>query len=121
MKARLAANIGHSKTVAIAADTLDNPMHQLLGLGMVNRPKAQGIHRRNGAGAHGKHIAQNAAYTRRGPLVGLNIRGVVVAFHFKDDRLTIANIDDTGILAWAANDLWASCRQCAKPFFRGFI
>jgi hypothetical protein len=46
---------------------------------------------------------------------------VIVAFHFENHSLPVANINNTGILTGAANHLWPFGGQGAEPFFRGFI
>ena len=44
-----------------------------------------------------------------------------MAFHLEHDRLAIPNIDNTCILARAADDLRAFRWQGAQPFFRRFV
>ena len=58
-------------------------------------------------GAHREHVAQNAADPGRRPLVGLDKRGVVVALDLEDDRVAVADVDNAGIFAGAANNPWA--------------
>jgi hypothetical protein len=55
------------------------------GLGMIGLAEAQRVHGRDGPCAHGEDIAQDAADAGRRALVGLDVGGVVVAFHLEDD------------------------------------
>ena len=80
-------------------------------LWMVRFAKAQGVHRRDGPRTHRKDVPQNTADTGRRPLVRLDVRRVVVALHFEDRCLTIANIDDTSVLARPLNDELILCRE----------
>ena len=83
---------------------------------MAGHPKRQRIHRSNRAGAHGEHIAQNAAHPCGSALMRFDIAGVIVAFHFENNGLTVADIDNTCIFTRPANDLWPRGGQRAQPF-----
>ena len=83
---------------------------------MLRRAKAKRIHRRNRTRAHGEDIPQDAAHASRGPLVGFDIGRVVMAFHFENQRLAVADIDDTRVFARSADHLRALGRQRAQPF-----
>jgi hypothetical protein len=72
------------RRVAVAADTGDDAGDQVAGLGMVGRRSAARSSRRR-ARAHGEDVAQDAADAGRRALVGLDVGGVVVAFHLEDD------------------------------------
>jgi hypothetical protein len=67
-------------------------------LGCEGSPKER-VHRRDGSGAHGEDVAQDAADAGRRALVGLDIGGVVVALHLEDHRLSVADIDHARVLA----------------------
>ena len=97
------------------------PLTSCRVFGCEGSPKRQRIHRRNRSRAHREDVAQDAADAGRGPLIGLDIAGVVVAFHLEDHGLTVADIDDAGILAGAADHLRAGRGQGAQPFLRGFV
>src|SRR5207244_2561486 len=56
-----------------------------------------------------------------GALVGLDERRVVMALDLEDDGVAIADIDDSGVLARAADHLRAGGRQLLEPDFRGFV
>ena len=121
MKPHFAADSRHAKGVAITADACHHSRHQSPGLGVRGFAEAERIHRGNRAGPHGEDIAQNAADPGGGTLIGFDVAGVVVAFHLEDHRLTVADINHTGVFAGATDHLWPGGRQGAEPFFRGFI
>ena len=54
-------------------------------------------------------------------MIGFNVAGVVVRFHFENNGLTVANINNTCVLTGAADHLGAGGGQRAKPFFGGLI
>ena len=118
VKAHFAADTRHTKAVAVAADAFDHTVYQLAGLVMRRLAKGQRIHRRDGPRAHGENITQNAANTGGGTLIGLDVGGVVVAFHLEDDRVAITDVHDTGVFAGATDHLRAGGRQGAQPFLR---
>ena len=84
---------------------------------MVRRAKAQGIEKRNRTRAHGEDITQNTANASRSPLIGFNVRRVIMAFDFKDRRPAITNINDASVFTRPLDHLRASCRQGFEPFF----
>ena len=57
----------------------------------------------------------------RRALIGLDEGGVVVALDLEDDRLAVADIDDAGILARAADHARPGGRQGLQPDLRGFV
>ncbi len=107
MELDLAAHGRNAKTVAVATDARDNPFHKAAGLGVIGRAEPQSVQRRHRPCAHGEDIAQDAANARRRALIGLDKAGMVVAFHLENASLPIADVDDSCILAGAANDLRA--------------
>ena len=80
-------------------------MDQRACFGVIYCTKGECIHRSNWTRAHRENIAQNPTHAGSCALIGLDIGGVVVAFHFEHDRLTIANINNARVLAWPANNL----------------
>ena len=88
---------------------------------MARLAERQRVHRRDRARAHGEDVAQDAADAGRRPLVGLDIAGVVVAFHLEHHRLAVADIDDAGVFAGAADHLRAVGGQGAQPFLGGLV
>ena len=96
-------------------------MHKLACLGMRRLTETQRVHCRNGARAHGEHVAQDAAHARGCALIGLDIGRVIVAFHFENNALAVADIDDARVFARATDDLWAFGWQGPQPFLGGFV
>jgi hypothetical protein len=88
---------------------------------MIRRAEAQRVHGRDRPGAHGEDIAQDAADAGGSPLVGLDVGGVVVAFHLEDDAIAIADIDHAGVLAGTLDHARAGGRQGSEPLLRGFV
>ena len=103
MEIGLAAYGGHADAIAIAADAGDDALDQVLHLGMLGPPETQRIGIRHRARTHGEDIAQDAAHAGRRALVGLDIARVVVALHLEDGGLSVADVDDAGIFAGAAD------------------
>ena len=87
----------------------------------VERTKAQRIHHRDGPRAHGKNVAQNAAYAGGRALKRLNKTGMVVRFDFKRDRVAIADVDDPGVLARPLQHQLAARRQLLQVNARAFV
>ena len=121
VKAHFAANRWDAKGIAVTANARDNAVNQLAGLGVAGQAEGQRIHRSDRPCAHGEDIAQDAADAGGSPLVGFDIGRVVVAFHLKDDSLTVADIDDACVFTGAADDLRASSGQGAQPLLRGLV
>ena len=117
MKAHFAADGGHAKRVAIAADAFDHALDQMRGLGVAGQAEGQRVHRGNRAGAHGEHVAQDATHAGGRALMRFDVAGVVVAFHLEDDRLAIANIYHARIFARTADHLRPGGGQGAQPAF----
>ncbi len=74
-------------------------------LRVIGRAEAQRVHVGDGARAHGEDVAHDAADAGRGTLIGLDVGGVVVAFHLENHGLPVADIDDAGVLARPLDDL----------------
>ena len=79
MEVDLAADGGHADAVAVAADAAHDAIDDRLGARMVRPAEAQRVQVGDRAGAHGEHVAQDAADAGRRALVGLDEAGVVVA------------------------------------------
>ena len=107
VKAHFAPHRRHAKAVTIAANACNDAMHQLARLAVVGRPEAKRVHRRDRTRAHRKDVPQDAAHASRRTLIGFDVGRVVVAFHFEDQRLAVADINDARILARSADHLWA--------------
>ena len=79
------------------------------------------VHRRDRPRPHGEDVAEDPPHSGRRPLVGLDVGGMVVALHLEDERLPVADVDDAGVLARAADHLRAGRRQRPEPFLRRLI
>ena len=88
---------------------------------MVGRAEAQRVQIGDRPRAHGEHVAHDAADAGRRALIGLDIGGVVVALHLEDRRLAVADVDDAGILARAADHLRARRSAVSSARRGGFV
>ena len=79
---------------------------------MIRAAEAQRVEIADRARPHGEDIAQDAADAGRCALIGLDIRRVVMAFHFKYGGLAVADVDDAGVFARTTNHLRPFGRQC---------
>jgi hypothetical protein len=71
--------------------------------------------------AHGENVAQDPADPGCRTLIGLDVGGVVVALHLEDGGIAVADVDDAGILARAADHPRGGGRQLFEVNARGFI
>ena len=99
MEAHLPADRRNTKGIAVAANAGDHARHQVPRLRMLRRAEAQRVEAGDRARAHGEDVAQNAADAGGRALIGLDEARVVMAFHLEDDGLSVADVDDAGILA----------------------
>ena len=111
----LAADGRHADAIAVAADAGDHARDQMPGLRMVRAAEAQRVQIGDRPRAHGEDVAQDAADAGRRALIGLDEGGVVVALHLEDRGLAVADVDDAGILARAADHARARGRQRLQP------
>jgi len=114
----LAAHCRHADAIAVAGDTGDDAGYEMAGPGMVRTAEAQRIEDRYRPRAHRKDIAQDAADPGRRTLIGLDVRGVIVALDLEYNGVTIADIDDAGVLARTADHSRPGGRQCLEPDLR---
>ena len=121
MELALAADRRHPDAIAVAADPADHPRHEVPRHRMVGAAETQRVQHGNRPRAHREDVAQYAADPGRRALVGLDERGVVVALDLEDDRVAVADVDDPGILARAADHPRAGGRQGAEPDLRRFV
>ena len=117
----LPADGGHANAIAIAGDAADHAIDQAFGFGMGWIAKAQRVHQRDGAGAHGEHIAQDAADAGGRALVGLNEAWVVVAFHLEDAGQAFADVDRAGVFARPIDHVRRLGRQLGQMNAGGFV
>ena len=111
----------HADAVAVAADAGHHTRHQPLGLGVGWIAEAQRVQERDGPGAHGEHVAHDAADARRRALIGLDVGGVVVALHLENAGLPIADIDHARVLPRAADHAWAGGGEFAEVLLGRFV
>lgn len=95
----LATDVGQTQAVAVAADSGHHARQDALGVGVVGGTEPQRVHDGNRAGTHGEDVADDPADAGGRALVGLDVRGVVVGLHLERDGVTLADVDDTGVLA----------------------
>ena len=95
---RLAADIGQPQTVAITADTRDDPVHHAHGVRIVHGPESQLVHDRQRPGPHAQDVAHDAADAGGRALVGLDVARVVVGLDLEGHRPAVADVDDAGVL-----------------------
>src|ERR1051326_2715939 len=108
LKEGLSADGGDAEAVSVVGDAGDHSGDDALVagavFGIVERAEAERVHHGDGAGAHGKNVAQNAADPGGGALEGLDKAGVIVGLDLEGDDIAAANIDDAGILARSLDD-----------------
>ena len=121
VEVHLAADGGHADAVAIAADAVDDAGDQVAHPGVVGPAETQRVHVGDRPRAHGEHVAQDAADPGRRALVRLDVRGVVVRLHLEDRRLAVADVDDAGVLAWAADHLRTGSGQLLEVEAARFV
>ena len=126
MEVGLAGHGRHAHAIAIAADAADHAGHQALGLGMAGIAEAQRVEQRDRPRAHGEDIPHDAADPGRGALVGLDVRGVVVALHLEDAGQllpvgAVADVDDAGVLARTADHARPGGGEFAQVDLAGFV
>ena len=121
VETNLTTNGRHAEAVAVAANALNHAVDELFGFRVIGCTERERVHRCNRTGAHCEYVAEDAADTRCRTLIGFDVGRVVVAFHFEHDRLTVADIDNTSVLARTADHLRAFGRQTAEPFLGRLI
>src|SRR5690606_37336879 len=95
---------GDPDAVAVAGDTGHYALDDAARAGAVravHRTEPQRVHQRNRARAHGEDVADDAADTGRGSLVGLDEGRMVVGFDLEDRGESVADIHSSRILAGA--------------------
>ncbi len=97
----LAADRRHPDGVAVAPDAAHDLAEEVAVPLLFQRPEPQRVQERHGPRAHGQDVADDPTDARRGPLVGLDGRGVVVALHLERERPPVPDLDDARVLARA--------------------
>ena len=74
---------------------------------MIERSKAQTVHRRDRPRAHREDVAQNSANARCGALKRLDERRMIVRFDLESGAPAVAEIHNAGVLARRHDDALA--------------
>ena len=114
-KDHLTTHVGDAQAVAIAANARDDAGKEVPVVWVVEGAEAQRVEQSDGASAHGKDVAHNAADTGRGALVRLDRAGVVVRLDLHHDDPAVADVHSAGVLAAErGQDLGAVSREVAE-------
>ena len=97
----LPADVRQPEAVAVSADAGDDAVHHAGRVRMADVAKAQLVHDRHGAGAHGDNVAHDAAHAGGSPLIGLNKARVIVRLHLERHGPAVADVHNSGVLAHA--------------------
>ena len=89
---------GHAKAVAVIANAFHHPFQQPLGARVAQITKAKAVQLGNGAGSHGEDVPVDAAHPGCRALIGLNGRGVIVAFNLECTPQSVADVHDACVL-----------------------
>ena len=100
------------------ADAGDDAGDEVPGTRMARTAEAQRIEDRYRSRPHREHVAQNTADPSRRTLIGLDEGRVVVALDLEYDRVAVADVDNAGVLARAADDARPRGRQGLEPDLR---
>src|SRR5690606_25662202 len=95
----LAPDVGDADTVGVVADPLHHAGEEVPYTRAVQGAEAERVEHRDGAGAHGEDVPQDAAHARGRTLVRLDGRRVVVRLDLERHGVAVAQIDDAGVLA----------------------
>ncbi len=97
----LPAEGGDTDGVAVARNAAHDTAQQVAVAGVVERAESDRVPHRDGPGAHGEDVAQDAAHAGGGALVRLDEGRVVVALDPQRRQPAVAEVDDAGVLAGA--------------------
>ncbi len=87
----------------------------------VERTEAQRVHDRDRPRAHSEDVAQDSAYAGGRALERLDEAGMIVRFDLERDGVTIADIDDAGVLTRTLHHQLAAGRQLLQMQARAFV
>ena len=88
-----------SEAVTVAPDAGDHAVEEVAVVSRVERTKAKRIEDRDRSGAHGEHVAEDAAHTGGRPLVRLDRRRMIVRLDLEHNGEAVADVDRAGVLA----------------------
>jgi len=103
-----------ANAVAVAGDPGHDAFHVPPNGGVFERAESQGVHQGNRPRAHRKNVSDDAAYTRRGALIRLDERRMVVRLDLEDSGQAVADIDRARIFARALKHARPCRRQIAQ-------
>ena len=95
----LTTDVRQAQTVAVSTDARHDSREHPFGVGVVSSSEAQRVHDSQRPGAHRDDVTHNAPDTGGRTLVGLHIRGVVVALDLEGHRPPVADVHHSGVLA----------------------
>jgi hypothetical protein len=107
----LAAHGRDADAVPVAAHAADDAVDEVARARVRRIAKAQRVEHGDRASAHREDVAQDAAHSRRGALVRLDRRRVVVALDLEGHRKSVADTDDSGVVADAGHHAAAARRE----------
>jgi alanine-synthesizing transaminase len=107
--------------VAVAADAADDAVDESVHPRRLRVAEEERVEDGDGARAHREDVAQDPADSRRGPLVGLDERRVVVRLHLEDDREALPDVDSPRVLARPLDDPLPGRRQVSQEHLRRLV
>ena len=99
-----------SDAVSITADARDHTLEQMWCFRMLGSAEPQRVQGSDGTRTHGEDITQNAPDTGRRALIRLDIRRVIVGFHFEDGAKAVADVDRSSVFSRTLHHLRSSRR-----------
>src|ERR1700730_7143821 len=121
IEVHLAAHRRDADAVAIAADTRDHPVEEMLLMRLVERSEPQRGEKCDRPCSHGEDVAQDPADTGGGALGGLDGAGMVVRLDLEDAGQPLTDVHRTGVLTRALEHLRSASGQAAKQRLAGFV
>ena len=120
----LAAHRRDPHAVPVVGDPGDGAGEEGAVLRHRQRPEAQRVHERHGAGAHREDVPQDAADPGGGALERFDEGRMVVRFDLEDGCEALADGDRAGVFAWPLEDLGrlgGEAREVAPGGFVGAV
>ena len=103
----LSADIGQPQGVAVGTHAGHHAVDDACGVGVVDGAEAQLVHDGHGSRPHGDDVAHDPAHAGGGPLVGLDVAGVVVRLDLVGHGPAVTDVDDAGVLPHADQEVLA--------------
>ena len=99
VEVEFAADVGQAQAVPVERDAADHAGQHPGGVGGRGRPEPERVHHRDGARAHREDVTDDAADAGGRALMGLYVRRVVVRFDLEGDRVPLADVHHSGVVA----------------------